>query len=178
MFLKIREMPGRRTPTVWPEIVKAAGGTSDGFLKLVREMKPMYGRVARIAALPEPEFEDQDKIVLCGCSEASPNPLFHQLFPALEKARTKEFAILAELAMVRAAVEYKLHGEAGLERVMDPFGNGPFEFHRFVFEGVDRGFELKSAYAGRGFPEMMIFVEQDGPPFYVNGRNAGQAVSP
>ena len=168
---------GQKDTTVWPEIVKAAGGTSAGFLKLVREMKPMYGRVARIAALPEPEFEDQIKLFYADV-QASPNPLFHQLFPALEKARTKEFAILAELAMVRAAVEYKLHGEAGLERVMDPFGNGPFEFHRFVFEGVDRGFELKSAYAGRGFPEMMVFVEQDGPAFYVNGRNAGQAVSP
>jgi hypothetical protein len=140
-------------------------------------MKPMYVRLARIAALPEPEFEDQIKLFYADV-QASSNPLFHQLFPALEKARAKELAILAELAMVRAAVEYKLHGEAGLERVMDPFGNGPFEFHRFVFEGVDRGFELKSAYAGRGFPEMMIFVEQDGPPFYVNGRNAGKAVSP
>jgi hypothetical protein len=168
---------GQKDTTVWPGIVKAAGGTSDGFLKLVREMKPMYVRVARIAALPEPEFADQMKLFYADV-QASPNPLFHQLFPALEKARAKELAILAELAMVRAAVEYKLHGEAGLERVMDPFGNGPFEFHRFVFEGMDRGFELKSAYAGRGFPEMMIFVEQDGPPFYVNGRNAGKAVSP
>jgi len=40
---------------------------------------------------------------------------------------------------------------------------------------VDRGFELKSAYAGRGFREVLIFVEKDGPPFLVNGKNAGQA---
>jgi hypothetical protein len=167
----------QKETTVWPKIVEAAGGTSDGFLKLVREMKPMYVRVARIAALPEPEFNDQIKLFYADV-QASRNPLLQELFPALEKARAKEFAILAELAMVRAAVEYKLHGKAGLERVRDPFGNGPFEFHRFVFEGVDRGFELKSAYAGREFPEMMIFVEQDGSPFYVNGRNAGKAVSP
>jgi len=61
---------------------------------------------------------------------------------------------------------------------MDPCGNGPFEFQRFVFNGEDRGFELKSTYSGRGYPEAMIFVEKDGPPFYVIGRNAGKAVSP
>jgi hypothetical protein len=79
------------------------------------------------------------------------------------------------LAMVHAAVEYKLHGEAGLQSVTDPWGQGPFEFKRFVFQGVDRGFELKSACRKNGWPEVLIFVEKDGPPFYVNGRNAGQA---
>jgi len=76
---------------------------------------------------------------------------------------------------VRAGVEYKLHGEPGLQSVTDPCGQGPFAFERFVFEGVDRGFELKSAYTGRGFPEVLVFVEKDGPPFYVNGVKAGQA---
>ena len=83
---------------------------------------------------------------------------------------------LAQLAMLRAAVEYKLHGEPGLKGVSDPFGQGPFAFKRFVFEGVDRGFELKSACNSRGFEEVLIFVEKDGPPFQVNGKNAGQAV--
>ena len=48
-------------------------------------------------------------------------------------------------------------------------GTALLQFQRFVFQGVDRGFELKSAYAGRGYPEAMIFVEKDGPPFYVDG---------
>ena len=79
--------------------------------------------------------------------------------------------------MVRAAVEYKLHREPGLKSVMDPCGQGPFAFEQFVFQGVDRGFELKSDYDGRGFQEALIFVEKDGPPFQVNGKNAGQALS-
>jgi hypothetical protein len=79
--------------------------------------------------------------------------------------------------MVRAALEYKLRGEPGLQRVTDPFGQGPFAFRRFVFDGVDRGFELKSAYAARGFQEVLIFVEKDGPPFQVNGKNAGKALA-
>jgi hypothetical protein len=70
---------------------------------------------------------------------------------------------------VQAAVEYKLNGEAGLRKVQDPWANGPFAFRRFIFEGVDRGFELKSAYKGQGFEDTMIFVEKQGPAFSVNG---------
>jgi hypothetical protein len=62
---------------------------------------------------------------------------------------------------------------------MDPCGNGPFAFQRFVFEGVDRGFELKSAYTGLGYSCALIFVEKEGPPFNVSGsKHIGEAVKP
>jgi hypothetical protein len=96
----------------------------------------------------------------------------------LEKCRLKEFRILVKLAMVRAAAEYELHGEAGLKSVTDPCGNGPFTFQRFVFNGVDRGFELKSVYDGQGSPEAFIFVEKTGAPFQVDGPRIGQALEP
>jgi len=168
---------GQLDTNTWSRIVAATGGTSEGFLKLVREMQPMYTRLDAIAALPQPEFEVQIKLFYADIRKSS-NPLIAAIFPDFEKARVKEFASLTDSAMVRAAVEYKLHGEAGLQSVNDPYGHGPFQFQRFFFEGVDRGFELKSAYAGRGFPEAMIFVEKDGPPFHVNGKYAGQAMSP
>jgi hypothetical protein len=78
--------------------------------------------------------------------------------------------------MVQAAIEYKLRGNEGFQSVVDPLGDGPFEFQRFTFESVDRGFQLKSAYSGRGFPETLIFVEKEGTPFYIIGKKAGQAV--
>jgi len=90
------------------------------------------------------------------------------MFSAWEKCRAKEFTVLVRLAMVRAAAEYKLQGEAGLRSVLDPYTQSPFAFQRFSFEGVDRGFELKSAYAGKGTPELLIFVEKDGRPFSVS----------
>jgi hypothetical protein len=99
-------------------------------------------------------------------------------FPAWGKCQTKEFAILTELAMVRAAVEYKLHGEQGLQSVVDPYGRAPFGIERFVFEGVDRGFKLSGAFSGRGFPEVLIFVEKEGAPFMVNGARAGERLQP
>ena len=76
--------------------------------------------------------------------------------------------------MVRAAIENELHGDAGLKIVMDPCGNGPFTLQRFIFEHVDRGFELKSAYnRGKGL-DAFIFIEKDGPPFYIMGDRVGQ----
>jgi hypothetical protein len=77
--------------------------------------------------------------------------------------------------MVRAAVEYKLHGEQGLKSVADPCGQGPFAFRRFVFEGVDCGFELRSALEVGDYPQVLIFVEKEGAPFLVDGPRAGQA---
>jgi hypothetical protein len=80
--------------------------------------------------------------------------------------------------MVHAAVEYKLHGEAGLKSVMDPFGKGPFVSQRFMFDGVDRGFELTSDYSFGKVPCGIIFVEKEGPPFSVSSPNIGKAVKP
>ena len=149
-------------------IVIASGGTSDGILKLVRESEPLYLRLAKIMTLPQPEYEDQIQKFDAEIQK-SQNP-FVPVTSSVDplRPRVKEFRIQAELAMVHAAVEYKLHGEAGLKSVMDPFGNGPFTFQRFVFEGVDRGFELKSAYAFGKVPCGIIFVEKEGPPFSVS----------
>ena len=163
----------------WPRVVKASGGTSDGFLKLVRDMKPLYPRLARIMTLPQPQYEDQIQKFDAEI-RGSQNPLVQIcLLDLLLRAPQKEFTIQAVEAIVRAAVEYKLHGESGLKSVMDPFGKGPFAFQRFVFEGVDRGFELKSAYTGRpSWPSALIFVEKEGPPFYTDGPDIGLAVKP
>ena len=167
--------PDQTRPNLWEQVTKAAGGTSEGVVKLLRDEELLYERLATIMALPLPDYDNQAKQFSAEI-EKSTNPFVSLTFPAFEKARQKEFAILVELAMVRAAVEYKLHGEPGLQSVTDPCGQGPFAFERFVFDGVDRGFQLKSAYSGRGFPEVLIFVEKDGPPFRVNWKNAGQAL--
>jgi hypothetical protein len=166
--------PNQAQPNFWEQVTKAAGGTSEGVVKLLRDEVLLYERLASIMALPLPEYDGQAK-QFSEEIQKSTNHFVSLTFPAFEKARQREFAILVELAMVRAGVEYKLHGEPGLQSVSDPCGTGPFSFQRFLFEGVDRGFELKSAYAGRGFREALIFVEKDGPPFQVNGKNAGQA---
>jgi hypothetical protein len=160
---------------LWGKVNRAAGGTSEGVVKLLRDMEPLYRRVAVIMAAPQREYENLINEFIAEIHKSA-NPLVVEMFPALEKCRPKELVILVKLAMVRAAVEYRLHGEPGLQNVTDPCGQGPFAFERFVFEGVDRGFALKSDYAPQGFPEVLIFVEKDGRPFTVIGKHAGQAL--
>ncbi len=158
----------------WERIAHAAGGTSDGVLRLLQEQAPLYDRVAQLLALPYSEYEARVKAVRQEF-EQSPNPFINDDFPVFLQARSREFRIQVQFAMVRAAVEYKLHGEQGLQSVTDPCGQGPFGFRRFVFKGVDRGFELKSALYPGSFQQVLIFVEKEGPPFLVDGPRAGQA---
>jgi hypothetical protein len=157
----------------WEKLMRASGGTPEGVLKLLREMEPYYPRLAAIMALPRSEYESQAKQFM-GEVENSSNPLLSLDFPAFDKCRKKEFSVLAHLAMVRAAVEYKLHGVEGLRAVSDPVGNGPFKFRRFTLNGVDRGFQLTSSYSGLGYPETLIFVDKLGSPFFIEGAQAGQ----
>ena len=158
----------------WERITHAAGGTSDGVLRLLREQAQLYDRVAVFLTLPYSEYEARIN-ALQHEFEASPNPFINDDFPVFLQARTREFRVQVMLAMVRAAVEYKLHGDHELQTVTDPCGQGPFGFRRFVFKGVDRGFELKSALYPGSFQQVLIFVEKEGPPFLVDGPRAGQA---
>jgi len=162
-------------PRLWELVTKAAGGTSAGILKLLADEEPFFQKLAAAMAAPYPESEDQMKQFSEDIQKSS-NPFVRHMFPAWEKCRKRELPVLVALAMVRAGVEYKLHGEEGLKSVTDPCGSAPFAFQRFMFEGVDRGFELKSAYNGLGFPSVLIFVETEGSPFEVKGKDAGQAV--
>jgi len=161
----------------WQHAVAASGGTRDGLLKLVQETEPLYVRLGKILALSGPEYDVQIQPFAAEI-KASQNPFVQLLFPDPLRPRPREFKIEAWQAMVCAAVAYKLHGEAGLQGVMDPLGNGPFTCQRFVFEGVDRGFELKSAYAGLKYPCALIFVEKEGPAFRTDGPYLGHPLNP
>ena len=157
------------------EVIKAGGGTTDGVLPLVRELAPLYERVTPLMSLPHGPFEEQMAQFMSEVKN-SPNPLVPKYFTLFEKCRTKEFTAVVNEAMVRAGVAFKLHGEAGLRSVADPCGDGPFAMRRFVFDGEDRGFELRSAYTGLEHPAVLIFVEKNGRPFTIAGKNAGQPI--
>jgi hypothetical protein len=175
-FLGLEEPPpGERD--LWERLTQAAGGTSNGMLKLLEERARMYERAVVLLALRYPEYERQVEAFRAEV-EKTANPLSTNSVPGFLKARATEFRIQVVMAMVRAAVEYKLHGQPGLQSVADPCGKGPFAFKRFVFEGVDRGFELRSAFNAGDYPQVLIFVEKEGPPFLVDGPRAGRALPP
>ena len=159
----------------WQRIASAAGGTSDGILVLVDELTAVTRRGAEILALPRPEYEVQIKQFLPTIVN-SKNPLVAMDLPSFAKSRTKEFAVEAQMALLRAALENKIHGTGGLQSVMDPFGTGPLAYERFTFKGQDRGFRLTSALADPSRLSELILVEKDGPPFMVQGINIGKAL--
>jgi hypothetical protein len=159
----------------WERVAQAAGGTSQGVIKLICDLEPIYQKLAVIMSLPYTEFENQGKAFRAEIQQSS-NPLVSQSVPAWERAHHREFRIQVSLAMIRAAVEYKLHGDSGFQVVADPCGHGPFVFRRFVFQGVDRGFQLTSALDAGGFQQSLIFVEKEGDPFRVDGPHVGQAI--
>ena len=158
----------------WRRLLTASGGTSSGILDLLRSEEPLYEKAAAVMALPQHEYENQMKEFQQEIQQST-DPFMPQMFSAWEKCRVKEFACLVRLAMVRAAAEYKLHGEQGLRNVLDPYSQAPFSFDRIIVDGIDRGFELTSAYAGRGNPETLVFVEKDGPSFSVTPKFENRA---
>jgi hypothetical protein len=156
-------------------LLKAAGGTSDGVVKLARELEPLYDRASVLMALPHGEFEEEMKSFIKEVS-GHPNPLVSQFFPVFEKCRPKEFGAIVKLAMLRAGTEYKLKGDAGFQQVLDPLTRQPFGLERFVLNGEDRGFKVTSTYNGQGFEQVLIFVEKNGEPFRIDGKNAGKPI--
>lgn len=162
----------------WPKIEKASGGTSEGVLRLVHEYSEFRDRVAQAVALPGVEFQAKEGELRAEAAN-SPNPFIATGVQAFLTSRARELRMLALRAEVHAGLEFKLHGESGLNSVPDPSGNGPFKFERFSFEGVDRGFKLTSAF---NMPNaatcVLIFVEKEGPPFEVDGAHPGTPRAP
>ncbi len=170
------------TPTAQADrIIQAAGGTSDGVLRLLEPMPALYDEAAAVMRLPAPEYESAMAAFMKKIKEM-PNPLVSEFFPALEKCRRKEIVAEVKLAMLQAAAAYRTRGEAGSATVADPGGKGPFQFQKFQFEGQERGFRLTSAYrqlgtdGANGFAITLIFDEKGGNPFFVDGPHAGEAV--
>ena len=162
-------------------ILKAAGGTSDGVMKLLEPMPGLYDEAAALMRLPAPDYESAIAAFMKKINEM-PNPLVNEFFPALENCRRKEIVAEVKLAMLQAAAAYRTQGEAGLAAVADPGGKGPFQFQKFQFEGRERGFRLTSAYrqtgtdGAKGFAVTLIFDEKGGNPFFVDGPHAAEAV--
>lgn len=156
------------------EVRTAAGSKTDELLKLMNEMPAYYEETGRIMTLPYAEYKVQAPKFFARI-EASQNPFIRQFFRVFQNVRPKEFSAVVRMEMVRAAAAYKRGGTDALNTVQDPLAGDAFEFTRVEFEGVDRGFRLKSKERIRDFDEVMIFMEKPGKHFRLDGKNAGMA---
>jgi hypothetical protein len=175
-LLAADEDPEEGVTNLWGEVMQAAGGTSAGIIRLLHEREAIYPKLSEALTLPYSEYQAQTEAFWTAMQQ-SPNPFLRITVAPWDKSRGREYRVLAYLAMVNAAVEYKLHGEAGLQSVADPCGQGSFGFRRFVFGGVDRGFELQSGYDMNKNKAVLIFVEKEGPAFRVGGNYPGEPLS-
>jgi hypothetical protein len=119
--------------------------TLDEVIKLVEEGLPVYDDLARLAALPNDQFDVQyppfkQKI-------KAEHPLAALLLPAIDSIRAKEQRHQARMAMLLAGIAVAESGPDKLKEIKDPFGAGPFEYR-----ALDKGFELKSKLQFEGQP--------------------------
>lgn len=157
------------------EFLRASGGTPEGVMAYVRQLDPLYAEATEVLGLPWAQYQKrsaelEEKV------RTHPNVLVRKFFPALGKARTREFAAEAKLAMLQAAIAYKLRGEAAFNAIADPFGDGPLAFRPFVLDGVDRGFEVESKLNCRDHVEKLILIEKPGPAVRVDSKYAGKKI--
>lgn len=157
------------------EWIAGTDGSAAGLIGYVRQLEPFYDEITHIVGLPwseyqirYPEFEKKTRV--------HSNVLARDFFSAIGNCRKKEFTVQAKLAMLQAAIAYKLGGDAAFNAIADPFGDGPFTFRRFTLEGVDRGFEVESRLNCRGFAEKLIIIEKAGPAVRVDGKTAGEKI--
>jgi hypothetical protein len=155
--------------------IAATDGTAAGLIGYVKQLEPLYEEITEILGLPWSRYQTRyaafEKKV-----RSHPNPLAREFFGPLGNSRNREFALQAKLAMLQAAIAYKLHGDPAFNSIADPFGDGPFTFRRFILDGIDRGFELESKLNCRGNVEKLILIEKPGPAVRVDSKYAGQKV--
>jgi hypothetical protein len=157
------------------EIIEAAGRRVAGIVQLLEEVRPLYREVEMILRLPLDDYAREMEAFMSRVREHE-NPMVRDLFPVFDRCRVKEIAIEVKLAQLRAGIAYKLGGDEALAAVKDPGGEGPFTMRRVDWNGEERGFVLTSEYAGRGYPEVLVFIEKPGVPLHVDGEKAGQAI--
>lgn len=142
-------------------------------LELLDELNGYYEQAEALMRADFLQYQQQVKR-FSETLEQSNNP-FGTLLSVFGHVRGKEFSAFTRFAMVQAATAYRTDGEAGLLRVKDPLTGAPFEFSRAMVNGVDRGLRLQSKAELRGFPEVLIFVQEPGPSFRLDGPKAGSA---
>jgi len=127
-----------------PEAVKNVKSVEEVY-KLVEEGFPVYDDLARLAALPNDQFDVQYPPFKQ--KTKAEKPVAALLLPAIDSLRAKQQRHQARLAMLLASIAVAESGPEKLKEIKDPFGSGPFDY-----KPLDKGFELKSKLTYEGQP--------------------------
>jgi hypothetical protein len=117
-------------------LLTACGGTAEGVLRFLEELRPGAVRLIKKLDLPpdqvEPEYEREEK-------KLAGNPMFEVFAPVLHKIRVRQAQAEIRRAFLLAAVAVQQGGQEALKHNPDPVVGGAFTFVPF-----DGGFELRS----------------------------------
>jgi hypothetical protein len=128
-------------------------GSLEEVIKLVEDAIPVYDDLARMAALPNDEFNAQYP-AFKQMTKAN-HPAAALLLPTIDQLRAKQQRQQARMAMLLAGIAVAESGPEKLNELKDPFGAGPFEYR-----ALDKGFELKSKLVHEGRPVTLIIGDQ------------------
>jgi hypothetical protein len=109
----------------------------DQAIKLTEGVIPVYDELKELVALPPAEFDTRYPDFQQ--QNLKPDTVAAFLIPQIDNLLAKERRSQARVAMLLAAIAVAEGGPNQLKDIDDPFGSGPFEFHK-----LDKGFELKS----------------------------------
>ncbi|HZU36622.1 MAG TPA: hypothetical protein VFA18_11965 [Gemmataceae bacterium] len=136
------------------EFLDACGGTADSVVRFAEQLRPSYARMAKMLELPLDQTESAWKRE--AKAEAG-NPLFPVLSPVIPKVRQSQALADVRRALLLAAIDVQIGGQATLKDHPDPIGRGPFEYAAF-----NGGFELRSKWPGPGDKPVSLTVGQRG----------------
>jgi hypothetical protein len=119
------------------EFLQQCGGTVEGVLKCIAEMRQFYAASSLKLGLPVEQFNEQFTVEVK--KRSATNPAIRHLFPALERVRTAQARIDVRRALLSTALAIQTEGPDAVKNHADPVAGGPFEYVAF-----DGGFELRS----------------------------------
>ena len=147
-----------KDPVKLDRIFASAGNTIAGLIAYLQQLKPVYEASLKAAEAPPEKLEE----TAAGIQELikhSTNLIAQLIFPNVEKARKTELGAIARSSMIRAAVALRLEGDAGFQKIRDPFGDGPFTLRRLPDGSGEQGFELDSRVSAVRPNTAMKFLE-------------------
>jgi hypothetical protein len=121
----------------------------DEVIKMAEDFQSVYDELAQLMALPPKEFDAKYPDFAKRAQAAS--PIAELLLPAMDKVIAAQRRTETRLAMLMAAIAVAEAGPEKLADIQDPFGDGPFEYHK-----LETGFELSSKLVNEGKPVTLV----------------------
>jgi hypothetical protein len=127
--------------------LEQCGGTGEGVLKFVNDMRPRCAALANTLDLAPAEIE---KGFERETRKLAANPLFKLFAPVLHNIRVRQARTQTRRALLAAALAIQLDGQDALQNHPDPVAGGPF-----AYVGLEGGYLLRSKQG----PDKKIVLE-------------------